>query len=131
MKRAFCLIGVFVMAGFVLAGPVQEKKPPSAAEIAKAQQATDLLQATLFAALLQEFSETTPENAPGVFNPLAWYSTTKIRICGSWARGSLSAITTYPGILSRNEHWRTPLRVNRPRMSKRWKANGSIGVLFH
>ena len=64
MKRAFCLIGVFVMAGFVLAGPVQEKKPPSAAEIAKAQQATDLLQATLFAALLQEFSETTPENAP-------------------------------------------------------------------
>ncbi len=64
MKRVMSLIGVFVMAGFVLAGPVQEKKPPSPEEIAKAQQATDLLQATLFAALLQEFAETTPGNAP-------------------------------------------------------------------
>ena len=64
MKRVMSLTGVFVMAGFVLAGPVQEKKPPSPEAIAKAQQATDLLQATLFAALLQEFAETTPENVP-------------------------------------------------------------------
>jgi Protein of unknown function (DUF3365) len=64
MKRAMSLIGVFVMAGFVLAVPVQDKKPPSPEAIAKAQLATDLLQATLFAALLQEFAETTPQNAP-------------------------------------------------------------------
>jgi hypothetical protein len=64
MKRVMSLIGVFVMAGFVLAAPVQEKKPPSDEAIETAQRTTDLLQATLFAALLQEFAETTPENVP-------------------------------------------------------------------
>ena len=62
MKRVVSLIGVFVMAGFVLAGPVQEKKPPSPEATAKAKVTSDLLLATLFAALLQEFSETTPQN---------------------------------------------------------------------
>jgi hypothetical protein len=64
MKRMMSLIGVFVMAGFVLAGPIQEKKPPSPEAIAKAQETSDLLLATLFAALVQEFDETTPANAP-------------------------------------------------------------------
>jgi hypothetical protein len=64
MKRMMSLIGVFVMAGFVLAGPVQEKKPPSTQAIATAQRTSDLLLATLFAALLQEFAETTPANVP-------------------------------------------------------------------
>jgi hypothetical protein len=64
MKRVMSLIGVFVMAGFLLTGSAQEKKPPSAEAIATAQRTTDLLQATLFAALLQEFAETTPENVP-------------------------------------------------------------------
>jgi hypothetical protein len=36
--------------------------PPTQEEIAFATEATDLLQAELFAALLQEFAETTPEN---------------------------------------------------------------------
>ena len=62
MKRVMTLIGVFVMAGFILAGPAQEKKPPSSGEIAEAVGTADLLQATLFAALLQEFAETTPLN---------------------------------------------------------------------
>src|SRR5262245_8956348 len=64
MKRAIYLIGVFALAGVSLSGLAQDKKPPSPQAIASAQQATDLRQATLFAAVLQEFSETTPANVP-------------------------------------------------------------------
>ena len=62
MKRAIYLIGVFALAGVSLSGLAQDKKPPSPQAIGFAKQTTDLLQATLFAALLQEFSETTPDN---------------------------------------------------------------------
>src|SRR5262245_2569373 len=62
MKQMMSLIGVFVMAGFALSVPAEDKKPPSAAEIASAKGTADLLQATVFGALLQEFSETTPQN---------------------------------------------------------------------
>lgn len=60
---------VMVMAALVAAAPmarvpVAEANPgqPTDEEIAFAQRTSDLLLATLFAALTQEFDETTPEN---------------------------------------------------------------------
>ena len=47
----------------VISGSAQgNNRPPSNAAITFATQTADLLQATLFAALLQEFDETTPDN---------------------------------------------------------------------
>jgi len=64
MKPVAFLIGVFVMASLALSGLAQDKKPPSSDAIAFAKQSADLMTATLFAALLQEFAETTPANVP-------------------------------------------------------------------
>ena len=50
-------------SGLTLAGQAQgNNKPPSDGAIAFAQRTSDLLLNTLFAALVQEFDETTPEN---------------------------------------------------------------------
>jgi hypothetical protein len=62
MKRLLVLCGIFVMAGIALSAPAQNRRPPSEEEIAFAKEAADLMTATLFAALLQEFAETTPAN---------------------------------------------------------------------
>jgi hypothetical protein len=51
------------LAAFSPAGRVQgNDQPPSEAAVAFAQRTSDLLVATLFAALTQEFDETTPDN---------------------------------------------------------------------
>ena len=54
------LIAVFVatLSARVLADPA----PPSSEAVAFAQRTSDLMLATLFAALTQEFDETTPDN---------------------------------------------------------------------
>jgi hypothetical protein len=64
MKRLMFLSGVCIIAGMALSSPAQNKKPPSPAAIAFAKDAANLMTATLFAALLQEFAETTPDNVP-------------------------------------------------------------------
>jgi hypothetical protein len=64
MKHGRFLIGVVVIAVLALSVSAQDKKPPSAEAIQSAQQTSDLLLATLFAALSQEFAETTPSNVP-------------------------------------------------------------------
>ena len=52
-----------VASAFTIVGSAQgNNRPPSSAEIDFAVQTADLLQATLFGALLQEFAETTPAN---------------------------------------------------------------------
>src|SRR5881394_1098902 len=64
MKRVMSLIGVFAIAGFAASVPAQDKKPPSTQAIGFAQRTSDLMLNTVVAALLQEFSETTPANVP-------------------------------------------------------------------
>ena len=61
-KLTMCVIAVLVLATLTLTGLAEANKPPTQAAIDFAKRTTDLLQATLFAALLQEFAETTPAN---------------------------------------------------------------------
>ena len=57
------LVVVLAAAAFSPAGIAASKKePPSPDAVAFAERTGDLLLATLFAALTQEFDETTPEN---------------------------------------------------------------------
>ena len=60
-KRAVALIVLLAVAGIVAYGRVNND-PPTEQEKEVAVQTTDLLQNEVFAALLQEFGETTPEN---------------------------------------------------------------------
>jgi hypothetical protein len=62
--REFWLGSLFVVGitGLASVGLVEAHSPPTQAEIDFAIETTDLLQAELFAALLQEFDETTPAN---------------------------------------------------------------------
>ena len=62
--RYSALIGVFalVFASSVILAQQQGVRPPSDEAIAFAERTSDLLLATLFAALTQEFDETTPDN---------------------------------------------------------------------
>ena len=63
-KRA-CVAAVVLgfLAPLLFRGPAaQADSPPNAQQVALAQETSDLMLATLFAALLQEFSETTPAN---------------------------------------------------------------------
>ncbi len=62
MKRWLSLIGVFVLTGSTMVGLAEDKKVPNSQDVAFAQRASDLMLNTLFAALVQEFSETTPQN---------------------------------------------------------------------
>jgi hypothetical protein len=63
MKRLTVVISVFLVAALLaISGFSQAKKPPSPEDIAFATRTADLLTATIFAALLQEFDETTPAN---------------------------------------------------------------------
>lgn len=62
MKRVVCSIALIVLAGLALTGLAESNKPPSPEAVTFAQQTSDLLTATLVAALLQEFDETTPAN---------------------------------------------------------------------
>jgi len=61
-KRAMWIVAVVLIAALTVTVFAEANKPPSQASIDFAVRATDLLQATLFAALLQEFAETTPAN---------------------------------------------------------------------
>ena len=56
------LLTVAGVAGFGRAGNSPSNNPPSSEEVAFAQRTSDLLHNELFAALIQEFNETTPEN---------------------------------------------------------------------
>ncbi len=61
IKRAVAIIVLIAVAGLVAFGRVHND-PPTDAEKETAAQTADLLQAEVFAALLQEFGETTPDN---------------------------------------------------------------------
>ena len=61
IKQAAALFVLFAVAGVVAFGRVNND-PPTDQEKESAVQTTDLLQKEVFAALLQEFGETTPEN---------------------------------------------------------------------
>jgi hypothetical protein len=61
----FAIVCAGLVAGGVAAhahDAEERVRPPSAEQIAFAQRTSDLMLATLFAALTQEFDETTPEN---------------------------------------------------------------------
>ena len=62
MKHVRFVIAVIVVMVLALSVGAQDKHAPSPQAIELARQTGDLLQATLFAALGQEFSETTPLN---------------------------------------------------------------------
>jgi hypothetical protein len=62
MKRAIVLVSLLMLAGLAISGFAEGPKPPSQEAIEFAQRTSNLLTATLFAALLQEFDETTPAN---------------------------------------------------------------------
>ena len=62
VKRAIALVILIAVAGLVAFGRVVNNDPPTDAEKETAEKTADLLQAEVFAALLQEFGETTPEN---------------------------------------------------------------------
>ncbi|MFL6332452.1 MAG: hypothetical protein ACJ754_03825 [Pyrinomonadaceae bacterium] len=62
MKRAVALVILLAIAAIVAYGRVNND-PPTDAEKEVAVQTANLLQREVFAALLQEFGETTPENA--------------------------------------------------------------------
>jgi hypothetical protein len=61
IKRAIALVILIAVAGLVAFGRVNND-PPTDAEKDVAEKTANLLQAEVFAALLQEFGETTPEN---------------------------------------------------------------------
>jgi hypothetical protein len=61
IKRAVAIILLIAVAGLVAFGRVNND-PPTDAEKETAVQTANLLQAEVFAALVQEFGETTPEN---------------------------------------------------------------------
>jgi hypothetical protein len=61
LKRAVALVILIAVAGLVAFGRVNND-PPTEAEKEVAVQTANLLQKEVFAALLQEFGETTPEN---------------------------------------------------------------------
>jgi len=61
-KRAMWIVAVLVIAALTVTVFAEANKPPSQASINFAQRSSDLMLATLFAALLQEFAETTPTN---------------------------------------------------------------------
>ncbi|HWS87491.1 MAG TPA: hypothetical protein VN282_11035 [Pyrinomonadaceae bacterium] len=61
IKQVVALLVLFAIAGIVAFGRVNND-PPTDQEKEFAVQTADLLQAEVFAALLQEFGETTPEN---------------------------------------------------------------------
>ena len=61
IKQAAALLVLFAVAGLVAYGRVSND-PPTQQERETAEKTADLLQAEVFAALLQEFGETTPEN---------------------------------------------------------------------
>src|SRR4051794_9764240 len=63
-KRAFLVAAVFACVAALLShGRVaRADSPPSAQQVQTAKDTSDLMVATLFAALLQEFAETTPAN---------------------------------------------------------------------
>ena len=61
MKQVAALLVLFAVASLVAFGRVNND-PPTDQEKQFAEQTADLLQAEVFAALLQEFGETTPEN---------------------------------------------------------------------
>ena len=61
MKRAVALIILIAVVGLVAFARVNND-PPTDAEKEVAEKTANLLQAEVFAALLQEFGETTPEN---------------------------------------------------------------------
>ncbi len=56
------LVATLVVAGFTSTGMAQGGRAPGPGDVAFAQRTSDLLLATLFAALTQEFDETTPQN---------------------------------------------------------------------
>jgi hypothetical protein len=63
MKRAFVAVAVGYSVTFAwLVTTVRADSAPSQQQIAFAQRSSDLMLQTLFAALLQEFAETTPAN---------------------------------------------------------------------
>jgi len=62
MKRVMIVSAAVVLIGLALTVFAETNKPPSDSAVQFAQQTSDLLLATLFAALIQEFDETTPEN---------------------------------------------------------------------
>ncbi len=61
LKRVVALVVLVAVAALAAFGRV-EQDPPTAQEKEFAEQTADLLQKEVFAALLQEFGETTPEN---------------------------------------------------------------------
>ena len=61
IKRAAALLVLFALAGLVAFGRA-DNDPPTDQQKEVAVQTADLLQKEIFAALLQEFGETTPEN---------------------------------------------------------------------
>src|ERR671916_1640696 len=61
IKRAAALVVLIAVASLISFGRVTND-PPTQAQREFAVQTADLLQAEVFAALLQEFGETTPEN---------------------------------------------------------------------
>lgn len=63
--RSMCRTGLaawLASAAFLMSPGASADHPPTQTQIDFAMEAADLLQAELFAALLQEFSETTPQN---------------------------------------------------------------------
>ena len=64
LKRVFACVVIFAgCAALLFQGtPAHADGPPDAQQVQSAQKTSDLMLATLFAALLQEFAETTPAN---------------------------------------------------------------------
>jgi len=65
LTKRTLLIAIFccvLFLGSIGAESVLAQRRPTEAQVTFAKEATDLLQAELFAALLQEFGETTPDN---------------------------------------------------------------------
>ena len=95
--RFYALVAVFAVlfASSVVLAQQQRSRPPSDEAIAFAQRTSDLLLATLFAALTQEFDETTTENVEeGEGCRLGWCSVTRTPTSGSSASSARCARTT-------------------------------------
>ena len=126
IKQAVALLVLFAVAGIVAFGRVNND-PPTDQEKEFAVQTADLLQAEVFAALLQEFGETTPENVEQGKRAvsLVFHDANRdIRLIGN-AEPLLGGNNNVPLTTSSGRRWRSPSRA---RATRRSSATATAGT---
>ena len=128
MKRVIVVVVLLTVVG--VAGFGHTDNFPSQGDVASARKTSDLLHNELFAALIQEFNETTTANVEEgkqaislIFNN----SNKDLRLVGIFRRSRVGS-TTFPATRSRGRRWPSRSRASRTRPSSAWAIAGTIGA---